>query len=89
MDISFDPAKDRINMRRHGISLADARRIDWDSVLERLDDRDDYGEDRYTALGFIDEVLYFVVYVDRNEARRIISLRKANGRECNDYETGY
>lgn len=29
--------------------------------------------------------LYYVVYVDRGSKRRIISLRKANGREAKHY----
>ena len=33
------------------------------------------------ALGAIGERLYCVVYVDREDARRIISLRKANNKE--------
>ena len=47
--------------------------------------REDYGEQRYRAFGFIGNRLYCVVYVDRNEVRRIISLRKANAREVNEY----
>jgi uncharacterized DUF497 family protein len=88
MDISYDAAKDRANRRRHGISLAEAARMNWSAVLERLDDRNDYGEDRYTALGLIEDRVYFVVYVDWGEIRRVISLRKANTKECRDYENG-
>jgi uncharacterized DUF497 family protein len=45
----------------------------------------DYGEERMIALCAIGERLYCVVYVDREDARRIISLRKANYREVIDY----
>jgi len=89
MDIIYDPAKDRANLRRHGVSLARAAGIRWDAALEKLDDREDYGEDRYTALGLIEGEVYFVVYVDRGQSRRIISLRRANSRECKDYEKAY
>jgi len=89
MDIAYDAAKDRANVQRHGISLAEAARINWAAVLEKLDDRDDYGEDRYKALGFIEGLLYAVVYVDRNNLRRIISLRKASRREYREYEENY
>lgn len=85
MDIIYDPDKDASNQQKHGISLAQASQIDWFTALEKLDDREDYGEDRYTALGFIENRLYCVVYVDRDEKRRIISLRKANSREVKDY----
>ena len=85
MEITYDLNKDAINRAKHGVSLADAEYIDWLSALERLDDREDYGEVRYRAFGFIGNRLHCVVYVDRDDGRRIISLRKANGREVKDY----
>ena len=56
---------------------------------ERLihkDSRWDYGEDRYQLLGAIDGRVFFVVYTIRGTVLRIISARKANQREVNDYE---
>jgi uncharacterized DUF497 family protein len=89
MDISFDPYKDRLNQKKHGVSLAEAAKVDWGEALEQLDDRCDYGEERYKALVFIDGLLYSVIYVDRGGSRRIISLRKANRREYADYGRTY
>jgi uncharacterized protein len=89
MDILFDPYKDRLNQKKHGISLAEAAKVDWGEALEQLDDRCDYGEERYKALVFIDGLLYSVIYVDRGGSRRIISLRKANRREYADYGRTY
>lgn len=37
------------------------------------------------ALGYIGDRLFYVVFVARVKARRIISLRKANQREVNRY----
>lgn len=37
------------------------------------------------AIAYIEDRLYYVVYVDRDNARRIISLRKANLREVKRY----
>jgi uncharacterized DUF497 family protein len=85
MEITYDPNKDTANQQKHGVSLAAAAQIEWDTALERLDDRNDYGEERYTTLGAIGNRLYCVVYVDREERRRIISLRKANKREVTKY----
>jgi uncharacterized DUF497 family protein len=45
------------------------------------DTRRDYGEARMIALGLIGTRLYCVVYVDRENVRRVISLRKANNKE--------
>lgn len=49
------------------------------------DIRRDYGKVRMIALAPIDERLYCAVYVDREDDRRIISLRKANYREVTQY----
>lgn len=73
-------------MEKHGVSLTNATRIDWDMALTWQDTRRDYGETRMIALAPIDERLYCVVYVDRGNDRRIISLRKANQREFDFYE---
>ncbi len=85
MNITFDPAKDLSNQRKHGVSLAEAEEFEWDDALVREDMRREYGERRMIALGYIDVRLYCMVYTDRNDERRIISLRRANSREVNLY----
>ena len=45
----------------------------------------DYGEPRFRAYGVIDSRLYCPVFTPRDGDTRIISLRKANRREVNDY----
>ena len=50
------------------------------------DGRDDYGEDRWATIGFAYSVVLYVVYTVRNEATiRLISARKANDNERNQY----
>lgn len=85
MNIEFDPAKDATNTAKHGVSLALSKRIEWDSAVTWQDARCEYGEPRYCGIGYIGVRLYFIVYVDRADARRIISLRKANKREERRY----
>jgi uncharacterized DUF497 family protein len=75
----FDPAKEAINLAKHGISLA--RWIDLDMKVTFVDDRHDYGEIRYRAYGFIDGVAYCLIFTDRNEKVRPISLRRAHAKE--------
>lgn len=86
MEIEYDATKDQSNMRKHGVSLADATSLDWDSALEAVDSRNDYGEERMIAYAPIGERLYCAVYVDRGDVRRVISFRKANAREVERYE---
>jgi uncharacterized protein len=49
--------------------------------LTKADLRFDYGESRFVSFGFIRLRLCAVVWTQRNEARHIISMRKANDRE--------
>ena len=49
------------------------------------DTRHDYGEVRMIGYVPIGDRVFCVVFVDREEVRRIISLRKANDREVKRY----
>ena len=85
MDITYDTAKNESNAEKHGVSLAAAADFEWDEALVWNDERKNYGEARQCAIGYIGNRLFYVVYVDREDARRIISLRKANSREVKRY----
>ena len=86
MEIAYDLAKDDSNFAKHGLwldfalrTLADPGRVEW------IDDRLDYGETRFTALSSVGERVFVTVYALRGEVYRIISLRKANAREKEQY----
>jgi len=85
MQIEYDPAKNTGNQHKHGVPLTLAEAFDWDTALIEEDTRRDYGEQRFKATGYIGERLYCTIFVDRDENRRIISLRKANKREEKTY----
>ena len=89
MNVTFDPAKDAVNLAKHGVSLVDAAGFEWESAMVWPDKRRDYDEARMVALGYIGLRIMAVVYVDRPPEqpteRRIISLRKANSREVKRY----
>jgi hypothetical protein len=85
MNITFNPAKDAANIAKHGVSLAEAAGLEWDSAVFWLDTRRDYDERRMIAYAYIGLRLYCVVFTDRGAERRIISLRKANSREVERY----
>ncbi|MGC3005264.1 BrnT family toxin [Streptomyces sp. G35A] len=86
MNIEFDTAKDEANIAKHGVSLALAKQIEWSDVLCVPDSRHDYGELREIGFAVIAKRLYVVVFVQRGEVMRIISLRKANAREGKMYD---
>ena len=50
------------------------------------DNREDYGEERWTAFSLIEGRLFALTYTRRDEAIRIISARKANARERRRYD---
>lgn len=88
--ITYDPAKDSSNQAKHGLSLALADGLEWDTLECKPDTRRDYGEPRQLGYAIAGDRLYCVVFVDRPDGapieRRIISLRKANSREVKRYE---
>lgn len=54
-------------------------------AIELLDDREDYGEDRYLIIGTVDGRLLYVAYTMRGETIRIISARGAEPHERRQY----
>jgi uncharacterized DUF497 family protein len=85
MRISHDPRKSEVNRLKHGVELAAAEQLEWETAITWPDTRKDYGEDRQCGIGYIGLTLYFVAFVDRGPVRRIISLRKANRKEVKRY----
>ena len=87
MQVEFDRAKDEINRTKHGVSLQAAVGFDWATALEREDERFDYGETRFVAIGLIDARLYVMVFTEGSDddAVRIISLRSAEKHEMRFY----
>jgi uncharacterized protein len=85
--IESDPSKDDINRAKHRVSLEAASGFDWDTALEREDDRFDYGEVRFVAIGLIDARLYVMIFTEGSDddAVRIISLRLAEKHEMRYY----
>jgi uncharacterized DUF497 family protein len=84
-EIEFDPTKDEANRLKHGVSLADAGLIDLSVAVVTIDDRRQYGEQRFRAYGLIGDRVYTLVFTMRGGIVRAISLRKANGKEMKDY----
>ena len=89
MRIDFDPAKDKLNLRDHGLSLSFARKLAWDEALVWVDGRYEYDELRMIGLVPEGNRLYYVAFIDRGEVRRVISLRFAERREVKHYVENY
>ena len=85
VEVTYSSAKDRQNLRKHGISLRRAADFDVDTALFDLDDAQDYGEVRYNAIGWIDAQLYALTFRQDEDSIRAISLRKATQEESRRY----
>lgn len=85
MDVEFDPVKNEENRRKHGISLQRAEDFELGPAQIELDERQDYGEARYNALGYLGEVLFSLTFTLRGNRVRAISLRPANRKERRVY----
>lgn len=80
-----DLAKAEANRAKHGVAFTEVERFDWATCIERPDDRVDYGEVRYIALGFIGPALHMLTYAERRGKIRVISLRRATRAERKAY----
>lgn len=58
--ITYDPAKDATNRLKHGVSLALANELEWDSLECKTDTRRNYGEPRQIGYAIAGDRLYFV-----------------------------
>ncbi|XSG85253.1 MAG: BrnT family toxin [Methylohalobius sp. ZOD2] len=86
MEISYDPAKNARNIRERGLSFERAVEFEFETALIVVDNRHDYGEVRYRALGLLDGRVHALVFTEKADGIRIISFRKANKREVKHYE---
>ncbi|HEY9707854.1 MAG TPA: BrnT family toxin [Oculatellaceae cyanobacterium] len=53
MQFEWDEAKNLENIRKHRIDFADVPDMFDGSMLVELDERTDYGEDRWIGIGFL------------------------------------
>ena len=86
MIFEWDTSKNQANIRKHGVSFETAQRIFEGPVLTWLDDRKDYGEDRYISVGKVESVALIVVaHTSRDDRIRLISARPAARKERQAY----
>lgn len=87
MKFEWDNAKNRANIRKHGLDFVDAEEMFRGVLVVGPDTRADYEERRWVGLGSIRGRTLQVVFAERDlETIRIISLRKATSRERKEYE---
>jgi len=86
LSFEWDDEKADENYDKHGVSFELAKLVFEDLLaVERIDDRHDYGEERFILIGMARAEVLFVVYTEREERIRLISARRATKQECDDY----
>jgi uncharacterized DUF497 family protein len=87
LKFEWHAAKAKANLQAHRVSFELAKTVFNDAfAIERLDDREDYGEDRFILIGMAKgHVMLYVAYTERDQRIRIISARRATQREQDDY----
>ncbi len=91
MEFEWNPAKSESNLRKHGISLDEAKEIFLGPVFTALDQRKDYGESRFISIGALSGIVFLVVaHTDRKGKIRsnysasaaTVTLAPIKGRLC-------
>jgi uncharacterized DUF497 family protein len=81
MHIEFDSSKREKTLAERGLDFARAGEVFTEVHVTFSDARFAYGEPRFNTVGLLDGRMVVVAWTPRGEARRIISMRKANDRE--------
>lgn len=82
----WDDEKAEANWRKHGVTFAQAVVAMSDAfAIERFDEREDYGEERINLIGMCEGKLLHVTYTEREPHFRIISARRAEQHEQDNY----
>ena len=87
MSADFDPKKDAVNLKRHGVSLSEGDGVLNDPLALTVEDDSAEGEHRFVTIGMnLLGSLMVVVHTPRQGGARIISVRKADPKERRNYE---
>ena len=86
MKFEWDEHKNQINIQKHNIDFNDAKKVFEDAYrTDEIDNRKDYGEERRKTVGNVLNNITAVIYTLRTPAIRLISARRANTKEKNEY----
>ena len=88
MEFEWDEAKRRSVITERGVDLLYAALIFEGPTLTALDDRRDYGEERWISLGLVDGECFVVVHTERNGVARLITAWKGGKDERRRYQKG-
>ena len=85
MEFEWDEPKRKSNLRNHGIDFIGIEKVFEGTTVTILDDRFDYGEERFVSFGLLDGRVVAIAHTETEELIRIISVRKATKNEESSY----
>jgi len=85
MKLTYDPDKRQRTLEKRGLDFEDAPKVFAGIHVTDPDLRKDYGEDREITVGLLEGKVVVVVWTEREDCRRIISMRKAKPNERERY----
>lgn len=89
MNFEWDEEKSQENLRKHGFTFEEVWQIFEAPILDELDKRTYYGEERWNGIGLLGNRIVVITYTFRGEDTiRIVSLRKALKHEREKFEQG-
>ena len=82
---TWDEPKRLRNIKVHGLDFKSCGAVFDGPVVTWDDDREAYGEHRINLLGWLDGIVVYMTYTERDDEPHIISLRKAEKHEIRRY----
>jgi uncharacterized DUF497 family protein len=81
VDISFDTNKRDKTLAERGLDFGDSGKVFAGLTSTVPDTRQDYGEDRFITIGYLEGRCVVLAWTPRHGTRRIFSMRHAHGKE--------
>lgn len=86
MELEYNEAKRLLTLEKRALDFADAAQVFAGFTATEPDDRFDYGENRSITTGLLHEEVVVLVWTERNQRCRIISMRRADKNERQEYQ---
>jgi uncharacterized DUF497 family protein len=86
MEITYDLEKNAKNVLERDLPFSKVAHFNWHTATFKEDQRKNYPEQRFVAVGYLEDRLHVLCFSETNLGIRVISLRKANQREEKRYE---
>ena len=89
MKFTWDEAKRKSNITKHGFDFVDAEHVFKGATFTFEDNRFTYGEQRFITLGMLNAIVVVIAHTEHDDVVHIISMRKATKNEQKIYFQGF